>query len=920
MSTSSFPSVSLSGWIDRPLITVAPRDRAAHVRYCSYFADGLLDRYPAWAEGLDEHQPPAVQTLAAVIAEAGLDAGLRRFRNRQMLRIIWRDLCGLATLAETFCDLTRLAELCLQTAIDEHGCRLHEKYGKPRGEDGSEQRLFVIGMGKFGGGELNLSSDIDVMFCYPQTGVCDGRQNLANDQYFNRLARAVISSLSEVTEYGFCFRVDTRLRPFGNSGPLTSSIAAMEQYYQREGRDWERYALVKARPVAGDLDSGVQLLANLRPFIYRRYIDFGSVEALQEMHASVREDARRKDRMDDIKRGPGGIREIEFLAQCFQILRGGREPSLQTPSLDQALKQIASLELMSRETVSEVRRDYVFLRRLENRIQALRDQQTHSLPAGEDLDRITQAMGEKTPDALAICLSGVRQQVSARFKEIFPSRPALKETERWVETWRNLQADRQSIDPVPPEPATGPMTTFLRRLDRFVLSRRARRRLDQFMPILLERIDRQALDPETLDRVFDLVLAICRRSVYLLLLVQHVPALDRLLDLFSRSDWIAAKVIRFPALLDELIDPSLGRQIPAETELTRGVRRLLKAAQDAETVLDGLNYLKLATGLRIAVAQLQGTLSEEQAQQALSGLAAAILQGVLEIAGREVEARHGRFPVRETDPTEQEYRFGNMAIIAYGTLGAAELGYDSDLDIVFLFDAGHAMSDGPRPLPAERYYARFAQRVLSFLTVMTQSGRLYEVDTRLRPNGRAGALVSIIRAFRNYQLNEAWTWELQALTRARFIAGNPALQVQFDRIRQEVMCRPRERDKLRADLLEMREKMSAEHAAKAHSDISRSPKHQPGGLIDIEFIAQFGVLASAGLHPQVLQATGTLAQIMQLRSIDWLSQKEADELVDAVHRLRRHRMMASLLRGESSTLIETHASALIFAEKLGRTS
>ncbi|MEE8496252.1 MAG: glutamine-synthetase adenylyltransferase, partial [Xanthomonadales bacterium] len=427
MPSSSSPSFSLSGWVDPPLINIAPQDREAHVRYCSYFADGLLDRYPEWAEDLDQHQPPGAKTLHAVITQAGLDAGLRRFRNQQMLRIIWRDLCGLATLAETFCDLTNLAELCLQTAIDEHRCRLQEKYGKPRNKDGSEQRLFVIGMGKLGGGELNLSSDIDVMFCYPQTGQCDGHRNLANDQYFTRLARAVIASLSDLTEDGFCFRVDTRLRPFGDSGPLTSSMASMEQYYQREGRDWERYALVKARPVAGDLAAGAQLLENLQPFIYRRYIDFGSVNALQEMHANVREDARRKDRMDDIKRGPGGIREIEFLAQCFQILRGGREPGLQTPSLDQALKQIESLELMSREMVAEVRRDYVFLRRLENRIQALRDQQTHRLPPGEDLDRITRAMGEKTRDALTAFLSGVRQQVSDRFEGIFPSRPALKE-------------------------------------------------------------------------------------------------------------------------------------------------------------------------------------------------------------------------------------------------------------------------------------------------------------------------------------------------------------------------------------------------------------------------------------------------------------------------------------------------------------
>jgi len=311
------------------------------VRYCSYFADGMLDNCPQWLEGLDQHQPPQAEALQIEITQSGLDAGLRRYRNHQMLRIIWRDLCGLSTLSETFSDLTTLAEICLQAAIDEHTQRLQEKYGNPMGEDGSEQQLIVIGMGKFGGRELNLSSDIDVMFCYPQSGECDGRRNLANDQFFTRLARAIIASLSDLTEDGFCFRVDTRLRPFGDS------LAAMEQYYQREGRDWERYALVKARPVAGDRESGADLLENLRPFVYRRYIDFGSVEALQEMHANVHEDARRKDRMDDIKRGPGGIREIEFLAQCFQILRGGREPSLQTPSLDQALEHIESLELMT---------------------------------------------------------------------------------------------------------------------------------------------------------------------------------------------------------------------------------------------------------------------------------------------------------------------------------------------------------------------------------------------------------------------------------------------------------------------------------------------------------------------------------------------------------------------------------------------
>jgi glutamate-ammonia-ligase adenylyltransferase len=903
------------------MLNIATENREAHVRYCSYFADGVLDRYPEWAEGLDQHQPPGAKTLEALITEAGLDAGLRRFRNHQMLRIIWRDLCGLATLAETFSDLTSLAGLCLQAAIGEHNCRLQEKYGKPLGEDGSEQRLFVIGMGKFGGGELNLSSDIDVMFCYPQTGECDGRRNLANDQYFTRLARAVIASLSEVTGDGFCFRVDTRLRPFGDSGPLTSSIAAMEQYYQREGRDWERYALVKARPVAGDLASGAQLLENLRPFIYRRYIDFGSVEALQEMHANVNEDARRKDRMDDIKRGPGGIREIEFLAQCFQILRGGREPSLQTPSLDRALEQIAALELMSQAAVAEVRQDYVYLRRLENRIQALRDQQTHRLPAGEDLERITQGMGEESPDALASHLSGIRQQVSERFQAIFPSRPSLKEDDRWVRKWRDLQAERRGIGPNPDEAKSDPMAVFLRRLDRFVLSQRARRRLDRFMPLLLDRIDRRSLDLKTLDRVFDLVLAVCRRSAYLVLLVQHVPALDRMLELFARSDWIATRVIRFPALLDELIDPSLGQQIPAEAELERSVGRLVAASQGAEAVLEGLNYLKLATGLRIAVAQLQGALPAEQAQLALSGLATAILKAVLAIAGKELEARHGRFPSRDSDGEDEEQGYGNMAVIAYGTLGAGELGYDSDLDIVFLFEAGQEMSDGPRPLPSERYYARLAQRVLSFLTVMTPSGRLYEVDTRLRPNGRAGSLVSSIGAFREYQLNEAWTWELQALTRSRFIAGKRDLSVRLDRIRQEVLCRPRDPEKLRSDLQDMRQKMRQQslkaHNGNARLETAHSPKYRTGGLIDIEFIAQLGVLASAKTFPQVLQATGTLPQIAQLKAIGWLTEDEAFELEQTVSKLRQQRMIASLVPGERFPPVDTQESARIFEHKLG---
>jgi glutamate-ammonia-ligase adenylyltransferase len=899
-----------SGWNILPPVTIAPSDRLAHVRFCSDFAAGLLDRNPGWAQGLDDCCPPDVVQLASAIRNHGLEPGLRIFRNREMLRIVWRDLSGLAPLAETFASLTSLAEICLASAIEEYHRRLVEKHGTPRGEDGSPQQMFVIGLGKFGGGELNLSSDIDVIFCYPQSGSCDGSRRMANDQFFTRLARSVISGLGEITADGFCFRVDTRLRPFGDSGPLTSSLASLEQYYQREGRDWERYALIKARPVAGNLEAGARFINDVRPFVYRRYIDYSSVEALQEMHSNVRDDARRKDRLDDIKRGPGGIREIEFLAQCFQLLRGGRETSLQTPSLDGALREIGKLELLGPDVLTELRHDYAFLRLLENRIQALRDQQTHRVPQGEDRCRIAQAMYEKDVAGLEKSLSRTRKRVSQHFAGIFPSQPAQPADRKWSEVWRRHQTSRQEIEPTVEAPPGDPLALFVQRLDRVALSHRARDRLDRFMPGLLERLDRNPPGPAALNHVFDLVLSICRRSAYLVLLEQNPKALDRMLELFKRSEWIASQTIRFPALLDELIDPALGLQIPDQANLSMSVDRILGATLSTEAILETLNYLKLATELRIAVSQLNGKLDAEPAQKALSELAAAIVNGILILARREIEVRHGTF-ARVNDRDKNP---GDLAIVGYGSLGAGELGYESDLDIVFLFQPHDSRSDGARPLPPERYYARLAQRVLSFLTVMTPSGRLYEVDTRLRPNGRAGSLVSSMTAFREYQRNAAWTWELQALTRARFIAGDRSLAAGFNRVRQEVLCQQRDEVELATALLEMRKKMMTERGSVA------SPKHQPGGLIDIEFIAQLGVMSAAPLFPRVLQVTGTLPQLNELASIGWLTQEDAGVLQETAMSLGRHRMMLSLVPGETNEVQDTTLAASIFERKMRESS
>jgi glutamate-ammonia-ligase adenylyltransferase len=885
---------------------LALADRLAHVRQCSPFAANLLDRYPDWSENLGEAMEPSTKALSELVAEVGLDKALRQFRNRCMLNLIYRDLCGLSSLDETFAKLGKLGSISLQVALDHHHGLLAEKHGEPCNAEAQHQKLVVIALGKFGGGELNLSSDIDIMFCYDSAGECAsaGRRPLSSDQFFTRQARAVISSLADITEDGFCFRVDTRLRPFGDSGPLCSSLSAMEQYYQREGRDWERYALIKARPVAGDLQLGDRLMQQIRPFVYRRYIDFSAVEALQEMHASVQDDARRSDRLDDIKRGPGGIREIEFLVQCFQLLRGGRETSLQTASLLKALSAVQELGLMDDNSIEQVHADYGFLRRLENRIQALHDQQTHQVPGGDDLERLCQAMRLNRIKQLQGRIADIRASVSGRFQSIFPSRPEPEADPQWARLWRDLQEQQEQASAGEAgEKDPTPLDNFLSGLQRQALSQRSRRRLDLFMPALLSRLDKRQLDRTCLNHIYDLVIAISRRSAYLVLLVQNAAALDRLIELFARSEWVADRVIRFPALLDELIDPSLGSQIPQTSELRQSVSRLLNSAPDTETALEGLNYLKLASTLRVAVAQLEGAISGQTVHDTLSAIAASSLQGVLLLAGRELEARHGLIHSAAT-PGEN-----SLAVIAYGSLGSGEPGYESDLDLVFLFNHEDPPSDGKRSLSAERYYARLAQRMLGFLTAMTPSGRLYEVDTRLRPNGRAGALVSSLAAFADYQTREAWTWELQALTRACPIAGSPETGRAFAEIRRKVLSQRRDLTVLRQDLLEMRQRMAAEKAADLPPD--QQAKHGPGGLVDIEFAIQFGVLGTAHDQPGVLDSSSSLQQLWALTQSGWIDAADAEILTTTAQALRQGRLLLALVPNEPQAAIDTSESARI---------
>jgi glutamate-ammonia-ligase adenylyltransferase len=848
------------------------------VRSVSPFFDRLVQRHPEWLEQLQvsgrlqaNHGPDAT-LLASETTASGLDAGLRRFRNREMMRIIWREISASASLEQTLADLSALAEVCLQAALNAHHATLSERFGMPCSEQGEPQQLVVLGLGKLGGRELNLSSDIDLVLCYPAAGQCTGRHGLSNEQYFTRLARAVIKSLAEVTADGFCFRVDTRLRPFGDAGPLVCSFAALLQYYQREGRDWERYALVKARTVAGDQAAGAQLLESLKPFVYRRYIDYGAVEALQEMLASIRADAARQDRGDDIKRGPGGIREIEFLVQCAQLLRGGRETGLQTTSLLGALSELERLEVFPAARLQALRSDYHFLRHLENAIQALHDQQTHSLPRGEDLQRVSTAMGLDNPDALHAALAATRKQVDTALEKSFPRAPSAAPPAGHWEALLDAQPDIWA-------PA---MREFSGRVQRLPLTPRAEERLRQFMPMLIERLqliagrDTGQAHHNLQNDALELVLSICRRSAYLALLVQNPPALDRMLSLFQRSSWIAGTVSRYPALLDELIDPALGSDIPSRGELEETLQRLLRRHHEPDQQLETLNYLKSAQSLRIAVAELGPAKMPVAAEQLLTELAEVLIAACMAIANDMVRERHGSL----APP--------GLAIIGYGTLGGRDMNYSSDLDLVFLYGNDQGESDGARPLQAEPYYTRLTRRLLALCTALTGAGRLYEIDTRLRPNGKAGLLVSSITAFSRYQLDSAWVWEWQALVRARYVAGDETVGRQFAEVRRQTLCQQRDGAGLLDEVRAMRQRMRDELQA------ADPLKHAPGGLVDIDFIAQLGVLSCAHRLPALCDEYQTAAQLRLLGESGWLPAADADTLAATHAALTRARHVQAL--------------------------
>lgn len=806
--------------------------------------------------------------------EVLLSRAVRRLRKQVMVKLILRDLGGMADLNEVMQAMTALAEIVLQQAQVCLMQSLAQQFGAPVGEtSNTEQQLLVIGMGKLGGGELNVSSDIDLIFVYPEDGETNGPRRLSNHEFFTRMGRRLISIVNEATADGYVFRVDMRLRPYGESGPLVMSFAALEEYLVTQGREWERYAWIKARVVSPAENGHIgELKALYQPFVFRKYLDYGAIDSMRRLHAQIRQEVQRRDRLGNIKLGPGGIREIEFTAQVFQLIRGGQDVRLRILPTQRVLGQLAENGQLSAALAADLNEAYVFLRNLEHRLQYLDDQQTQDLPTkDEDRQLIAEAMRFADYPLLLQQLDRHRQLVSLQFGQIFGD---ISQEQHNVELWREgVSVDELTLglSRLGFGDAQGSAERLLQlrgSLRYRQLSDLSRQRLDKLIPQFITMCVQYGDPDATLSRLLTLIEAICRRAAYLAFLAEYPQALQRLTRLLSSSSWAAKYLTMHPALFDELLDTRELYQTPEWAQIDIDLQAQLSDCNgDTERQLDVLHRVQQEQIFHLLAMDLQGLLPLEKLSDHLSDLADLILRHVLRLAWADTRKRH-----------RDEARF---AIIAYGKLGGKELGYASDLDMIFLYDDDHP--------DAQENYARLGKRINAMLGSYTASGRLYETDLRLRPNGASGLLVSSVEAFAEYQQKEAWLWEHQALSRARYCAGDKQVGAAFEDIRRRVLGLPRDMDKLREEILSMRQKMREGHPNNSGLfDI----KHDRGGMVDIEFIVQYLVLAYAHRYPQLTANVGNLALLKMAAEFGLIDAGLAVEVSELYRSLRQtqHRM------------------------------
>lgn len=872
---------------------------------------GSLDRYLTFQEMADELSI----AIASCSSEDELLRILRRARNRQQIRIIWRDITRKADLIETCHDLSNFADISIDQAYQWLYSEQIKIMGTPMGRISKQpQHLVVIGMGKLGAQELNLSSDIDLIFAYPEGGETEGvRRSFDNQEFFTRLGQRLIKALDSITIDGFVFRVDMRLRPYGSSGPLVYSFAAMEQYYQDQGRDWERYAMIKARVVAGDLPAGKHLLDELKPFVYRRYLDFSAIESLRTLKQLIQQEVKRKGMSENIKLGSGGIREIEFIGQAFQLIHGGKDLSLQQRPLLKILDVLAQEGYLPLAVVDELKSVYCFLRYVEHSIQAIADKQTQMLPDNAlDQARVAFMMGYNNWESFYEVLSQYRERIAWHFKQVIAD-PDENEQEdvlpvgsEWLPLWVRTQEEESAYAQLEEAGFSEPEALYQKLMDLRdspslrAIQREGRERLDVFIPKLIATAVELEQPTLSLLRVLPFVEAVARRSVYLVLLSENPNALRQLLILCASSPWIAEQITHYPVLLDELLNESRLYTPPKASELVAELRQHLMRIpeDDLEQQMEALRHFKLAHRLRVAASEMAGTLPLMKVSDYLTWLAEAILTEVLHLAWRQCTTKYGVPKRLDGSPCELDF-----VIVGYGKVGGIEMGHNSDLDLVFIHQGDpQSETDGEKAIDGLLFFTRLGQRIIHILTAQTTSGILYEVDMRLRPSGASGLLVIGLSGFQKYQENEAWTWEHQALVRARVLTGSPELAEAFNQVRLDVLGKQRELPTLQNEVSEMRKKMRDNLGTQATqaglgdnafaSDQLFNLKHDAGGMVDIEFITQFVTLAWSWKYPELSVYTDNIRILDAMAETHLVTAEEALWLQDtyrayrsAVHKL-----------------------------------
>ena len=868
----------------------------------------------------DNHYQQALQTRLEKLSpcsEEQLSRELRLFRRREMIRIVWRDFTRQADMPDTTRDATLLAEACINSALQILHPITRDELGKPVGRtSGTEQRMLVIAMGKMGAYELNISSDIDLIFAYPESGETQGASRaVSNQEFFVRLGQKLIAALDRQTADGFVFRVDMRLRPYGQSGALVLNFDALEEYYLSQGRDWERYAMVKARVVTGASAEAETLQQMLQPFTYRKYLDYGAIESLRDTKRTINREVSRKGMQDNIKLGSGGIREVEFIAQTFQLIRGGRNKRLQTQSLYQVLQQLAADNVLDSSEQQALWQAYSFLRNTEHALQGMADKQTQQLPVDElGQQRLVRLMGQPDWQQYYQQLQAHRQQVSSSFQAIIsdtqPTAEGYSDTsadQRWTTDLRaaEMLPYLQELNYQQPEELAAVLDDFYQSRPVQDLQNLPRTRLESLMPRLLQTCADRDNNQQTFLRVLRLIQCILRRSAYLALLVENAQALEQLCILCERSSWIADELVAYPALLDELLDARTLYTAPDKQHLRDQLRQqtMRIASDDMEQQMEVIRYFCRSYALRVAACEVTDVLPLMQVSDYLTWIAEAVVEHVVNIAWDQLVASYGRPPLEATGAADSHTP--GFIVVAYGKMGGIEMGYKSDLDLVFLHNGdARRQTDGPRSIDSSTFFVRLGQRIIHLLTTPTASGMAYEIDMRLRPSGNSGMLVSSLAAFEKYQREDAWTWEHQALVRSRVVAGDTELAAAYDQVRNTTLQQKRDAQSLRTEVREMREKMR-NHLGKPSKDGKFSLKQGSGGIVDIEFMVQFAVLVWSHDHPQLVRWSDTIRILESLAQCGLFPEQDALRLIDiyksfrsAGHRAQLHNQLAEIALSE----------------------